>query len=157
MEDYNTLDQGFDQGITLATDAQKNLRQAGGWAMMFAVIGFVFTLIMLIATLAMMFSGVLAEFDDISPYSFIGGGVIVFFYAFMTAIYFLYSWLLMKFSLNAMKVGKRGSSSLQVSNAMSALKNMFMIMGISTIVIMALYLIMILVFAVGMAGAASGF
>ncbi len=151
-----TLDQDLEEGITITHTAQKDLRQAGGWAMMFAVIGFIISSILLIATIFMLFSGVLSEMDS-GPYSFIGGGFIVMFYGIITAVYFLFSWLLLKFSLNAMKVGKVGGSSNEVGNAMSALRKMFMIMGVTTIAMIVVYIVMIIMFGIAFADASARF
>lgn len=112
--------------IQLTHEAKSLLRTAGGWAMAFAIIGFVGCGFLLLATLALFAAG--GEQNGMPT------GAIALLYFVMTIMYFIPMLFLLKFS-TASKRALDENNTEQFTATFKNLKNHFMWAVISVIVI----------------------
>ncbi|MCW4469620.1 hypothetical protein OGH69_11630 [Flavobacterium sp. MFBS3-15] len=131
MEDYKSpfseQTSSFDSfEMQLTNDAKDFLRSAAGWAMAFAIIGFIGCGFLLLATLALFAAG--GEQNGMPT------GAIALLYLVMTVMYFLPMLFLLKFS-TASKRALDENNTQQLIATFKNLKNHFMMAVISVIVI----------------------
>ena len=133
--------------LVLLEDAQYYLQKSGEWARFLGIMGFIGAAFMLIASF---FIG--AIFSSMPSYRATPlagmGGFMGFFYVLIAVFYFFFSLYLYQFG-NKIKAGIAYSDPTQVSNALSKLKSFFKMMGITTIVIIALYILIIIGVVIG--------
>jgi hypothetical protein len=155
METNETFDQqGAQPGIILTFEAQGYLHEAGKWAYFLSIIGFIGCALLLIAAFfaGSMFSK-MAEFSPTSnPVASIMagmGGFITALYILIDLLYFFFVLYLYQFG-SRIKKGVLFSDSIEVTGALQKLKSFFKLWGITTIVVISLYvLIFVLAILVG--------
>ncbi len=130
------------QKIELTTDSIHSLDTIWRWASFFSILGFIFIALIILLGIAMGF--ILSAFDN----GIMGSSVkyiLMLVYVIMGAVYFLPILYLFRFS-NWTKKAIRNNSSLDFSLALKNLKSHFQYVGIMTIVLFALYFIIIIGF-----------
>ena len=158
METTETTQPQYDNSapnsLVLLEDAQYYLQKAGQWARFLGIIGFIGAAFLLIAAffVGAIFSTLSAY--QATPYPAGMGGIMGFFYVLIAVFYFFFSLYLYQFG-NKIKAGIAYSDPIQVSNALSKLKSFFKMLGITTIVIIALYILIIIGVVVGVGLGAS--
>jgi hypothetical protein len=157
METNETIEQtGPDPGIILNFEGQNYLREAGKWAYFLGIMGFIGTgFILLCAFFVGTIFTMMARFQPAAtPYPAGIGGLMSFIYILLAVFYFFFSFYLYQFG-NRVKKGIFYSDALEVSTALGKLKSFFKLWGITTIVILAFYaLVIIIVIVVGVGAAA---
>lgn len=147
--------------LVLDSEAQSYLREAGKWAIFLGILGFIFCGIILIVAL---FAGaILATVMQRLPSYPMNGGVaaggvlgafVTGFYILIDVVYFFFSLYLYQFG-DRIKKGVVFSDSGRVTAALRKLKSFFKLWGITTIVVLALYALIFIIFIVIGIGAAS--
>ncbi len=133
----------LDQKIELTEDSLYSLDTIWRWTSFFSILGFIFIAILILLGIAIAF--IFSAIDStISP--MLGYGIMVIYIA-IGALYFYPILLLFRFSTWTRKALKN-KSSLDLSLAFKNLKGHFQFVGIMTIVIFALYMLAVIVFAV---------
>lgn len=135
--------------MVLTPQAQKYLRQAGGWAKFLGIIGFVFT--GLIALGALGAGSAMTSMARLSPAGavFAGAGAMVsVIYIIIALISFFLSLYIYQFG-DRVKNGVMYGSSENVASGLGKLKSAFKIYGIIIIVYIAIIILVIVAFAVG--------
>jgi len=142
-------------GLVLTFEAQGYLREAGKWAYFLGIIGFIFTGLLLLGALFLgsRYSG--ADLStSIAQILAAVSGLIRFIYVLIAVFYFFFSFYLYQFGYR-IKRGLMYNDVNEVTNATGKLKSFFKMWGITTIVILCFYALMILIFLVIGVGAAS--
>lgn len=134
----------LDQKIQLTEDSLYSLDTIWRWASFFSILGFVGIAFMIILGIAMGF--ILSAFDNGAMGSSLKYFIMLI-YIILGAAYFYPVLLLFRFSTWTRKA-LRNRSSLDLSLALKNLKSHFQYVGIMTIVVFALYFILIIGFAV---------
>lgn len=129
--------------LTLNEDAKYYLHQSGKWASFLGIMGFIATGFLVLGALFIgtIFSMV-AKFQS-SPYPAGLGGLMSFVYMLIAAFYFFFSLYLYQFG-NRIKDGILFHNELQISAALEKLKSFFKLWGVTTIVIISLYILMLI-------------
>ena len=144
--EMNTLNDDFD-GMLLSEQAQKMLRETAKWTRFLSIMGFIGLGFMVIAGL--MLPAMMARMPDASgmggmPMAGIfAGGFLTVLYLGMALLYFFPIYNMYKFS-NAMQSGLDNGDENMVTQAFGNLKFVFKFMGIVTLVILAIYAIILL-------------
>ena len=111
------------------------------WGKLLSVLGIIFSVLMILGGLAFMALG--TAFSDMSSMKGFGPAVGVI-YLVLGALYLYPSWKLMRFSSDMAAGLNRGEQEL-VTSAFGSLKSSFRFWGISTLVIIGLYVVGIVV------------
>lgn len=130
----------MEQKIELTTDSINSLDTIWRWTSFFSILGFILIAMLIVLGIAMGF--ILSAFDN----GMMGSSVkyiLMFVYIIMGAVYFLPILYLFRFS-NWTKKALRNKSSLDLSLALKSLKSHFQYVGIMTIVLFALYFVIII-------------
>ena len=156
METNETLEHADPgPGLVLNFEAQGYLREAGKWAYFLGIIGFIGTgFVLLIAFFA---GAVFSRMAALRPEAVIPagiGGFMSFVYVLIAVFYFFFSFYLYQFGYRV-KRGLMYNDVNEVTNATGKLKSFFKMWGITTIVVLCFYALMILIFIVIGVGAAS--
>lgn len=148
MENQNNL-QLNDQAI----DA---LRESAKWSMFLAIIGFIGIGFMLIAAIFMgsVMSMIPNQAPSTNPFGMMKGFISVI-YIVLAGLYFAPIYYLYKYASN-MKSGLNFNNSDMVSNALVSLKSHHKFLGISIIVILSLYILLIIGMVILFASKAGG-
>src|ERR1700722_12282005 len=142
--------------LTLNNEAKAYLREAGKWASFLGILGFISCGILLIFSF---FAGtIFTRASLVSPNQFSTamaglGGFITFFYLLIDLFYFFFSLYLYQFG-DRIKKGIMFTDNLHVTNAFGKLKSFFKLWGITTIVVLCLYILCIvgfIIFAIAVA------
>lgn len=147
----NTTTNIFDVSIT--QEGAQYLNETAKWGKILAVVGFIFSGLIIVAGFMVMFIG--SSFTEaLGP----GGGAIGtaagFIYLLLGAIYIYPSVKLLRFS-NAIPEGLRSGDQQTVTMALQNLKSVFKFWGLLTLILIGIYGLVILLAMVF--GAASGF
>ena len=155
METNETFEPtGAEPGLILNHEAQGYLRESGKWAYFLGILGFIGSgLILLAAFFVNALFSLSASYQQM-PFPAGMRAVMSLAYILIAIFYFFFSYYLFQFG-NRIKKGILFSNQTDVSKAMGKLKSFFKLWGITTIVIIALYVLMIIVFLVVGIGAAS--
>ena len=149
MEETHIIDQGNSENheIGLNQTAIEYLSSCKSWSKFLGIIGFVFTGFMALATVVLFITGSSAGLDE----ELFGGAVMVvgLAYLVMTVIYGYVSFSLYKFASNS-EEAIYTKDPVDLQEALRSLKNFFLVMGIMTILGLAL---MVLGFIGGFIGA----
>jgi hypothetical protein len=143
----NTFEQGpinneLDQKIVLTEDSINNLDTIWRWASFFSILGFIMIAFLVIFGIIMGF--VASAFNNSATSPFVMYAIMIFYFIF-AAIYFYPILLLFRFSSWTKKaIGNK--SSLDFSLALKNLKGHFQYVGIMTIVLFAVYILIIIGF-----------
>ena len=127
--------------IKLNEQAVEALRSSAKWSLFLAIIGFIGIALMLIAALIMT-SIASAIPETASPFAGSMKGFISLFYVAMAVLYFPPTFYLYKYS-NEMKTSLLSNDSDMVSTALVHLKSHHKAMGISIIIFISLYILLI--------------
>jgi hypothetical protein len=135
--------------LILTEEAQYYLQKAGEWAYFLGIIGFILSgLILLIALFIGTILSAISQFQPnnsgMNPAAM--GGMLTVVYGLIAVFYFFFSLYIYQFG-NRIKKGIVFSNTEEITLALSKLKSFFKLWGISTIVIMGLYAL-IIVFAI---------
>ncbi|HWZ14908.1 MAG TPA: DUF5362 family protein [Mucilaginibacter sp.] len=136
-------------GIVLTLEAQSYLLEAGKWAYFLGIVGFIMTGFILLCAffVGAIFSLMTKYQPATTPYPAGVGGVMSFLYILIAIFYFFFSFYLYKFG-NRIKKGIGYNDALEVGSALEKLKSFFKLWGITTIVILAFYALMIVIVVV---------
>ncbi|TSD66093.1 hypothetical protein FFF34_001450 [Inquilinus sp. KBS0705] len=147
--------------LILTDAAQYYLQKAGQWAYFLGIVGFVLTGFILLGALFMgTFFGAMSKFQPAegTPYSAVSPGAmgawVSFLYVIFAVFYFFFSLYLYQFG-DKIKSGILYSNTTDVTTALSKLKSFFKMWGITTIVIVGLYILIFVIMIVAGIGAAS--
>ncbi|KAA5534899.1 hypothetical protein F0919_09875 [Taibaiella lutea] len=142
LQDLNIFEGGLDER------SKAYLLETTRWTKFLAIIGFIFIGLMLVVALAMFTMGsYVSSFAGLGSYFGVGMGLL---YIVIGVLYLFPILSLLKFSTN-MKAGIQTSNIELITEGFRHQKNLFKFMGIMTIIVIALYLILIVV--VGILGA----
>lgn len=140
MENQNSLH--------LNDQAVDALKESAKWSMFLAIMGFIGIGFMILAAIFM--SSMMSMVPDSSasnnPFGMMKGFISIF-YIVLAALYFAPIYYLYKYAAD-MKSGLNSNDSDVVSNALVALKSHHKFLGISIIVVISLYILMIIGFVV---------
>lgn len=128
------------QKIELTTDSINSLDTIWRWASFFSILGFIMIAFLILIGIIMGF--VASAFNNSATSPFVMYGLMVFYFIF-AAIYAYPIFLLFRFSTWTKKA-LRNKSSLDFSLALKNLKGHFQYVGIMTIVLFALYILIII-------------
>lgn len=132
--------------ITLDHEAQAYLKEAGRWASFLGIVGFVFCAIIAICSFfagAILSAGNFGTSNPLASMAGMGGIMLTIVYLLIALFYFFFSLYLYQFG-NRIKQGINFTDNLHVTNAFSKLKSFFKLWGITTIVVLGLYLLVII-------------
>lgn len=144
-ETNEPLTPGEPTGIVLNEEAQYYLQKSGDWARFLGIMGFICAGFVLIAALFMGSIFSMMSAFQASPFPAGMGGLIGGIYVLLAIFYFFFSLYLYQFG-NKIKSGIGYSDPIQVTHALSKLKSFFKLVGITTIVIIAFYILVIIFF-----------
>jgi hypothetical protein len=136
------------KGLLLPEEAQYYLQKSGEWARFLGIMGFIMSAFI---ALCAFFIGSIFSMMSVyraTPYPAGMGGIMGFFYILIAVFYFIFSLYLYKFG-SKIKEGIAYHDTTQVTIALSKLKSFFKLWGITTIVIIAFYILIIVGVAVG--------
>jgi len=145
MENSNLFD---DQNL-LNENGKNDLYEAAKWAKFLGIIGLIFITLLVLA-------GVFAGSILATAMSEAGGGAafsgaaFTIVYIIMAALYFYPVWTFFKFG-NLMRAAIRANNSNMFTEALSNLKNCFKFMAMLTIIMIALYVLIIVFMGIGSA------
>ncbi len=156
MENFNQpIDDELLSGVNLTPKALDDLRSTGGWAMFIAIVGLLFSGLMILAGLMVL---IFAFIDD----NLIGTTpnaiffLMSFFYLAMGVLYLIPMILLLRFSNNARRVGQ-GQNSIAIEGAFSNLRKHYKMLGIMVIAMILLYILMIVIYGMFLGAMMSSF
>lgn len=160
MENYNDPEieqEAADemQPLIITEDIRSYIYETAKWTKFMSIVGFIVTALMVLIALSV--SSVMQSMSEIPAYQGLvglGSGVITVFYLLIALVYFYPSFLMYKFS-SAAKVAVFYGSQESLSTAMSKMKSIFKFWGILTIIIIAIYVLMIVGISIGAGIAAS--
>lgn len=155
METNENFEQpGIDTGVFLNFEAQSYLREAGKWAYFLGIIGFILTgFIVLCAFFVGTIFSLMGRLQQMAVPVGVGGFMSLIYMVF-AVFYFFFSFYLYQFGYR-IKKGVMYNDAAEVSNALGKLKSFFKLWGVTTIVILCFYALMILIAVVVGVGAAS--
>ena len=140
---------GASPGVHLNLEAQTYLQEAGKWAAFLGVLGFIGTgIILLLALFVTTIFSYFARFQPTPyPYPAAFGGMVSFVYILFAVFNFFFALYLYQFGTR-IKKGMLRNDEAETNRALAKLKSFFKLWGITTIVIIALYTLMIIVFII---------
>ena len=150
MEDLTITDQQ-DKGIELLPEGVKDLNEARKWTMFLAILGFIATGFLVIAGL---FMGTIFSFIPDTDLPGALGIILGIFYLVIAVVYFFPVLYLLQFSQKSKKAVEERDSNF-LAEAIGRLKAHYKFIGIMTIVMMALYPVLVLIFV--LVGVSSAF
>lgn len=130
----------IEQKIELTTDSIHSLDTIWRWASFFSILGFIMIVFLILLGVIMGFAASAFTNSATSPFLMYG---LMIFYLIFASIYFYPILLLFRFSTWTKKA-LRNKSSLDFSLALKNLKGHFQYVGIMTIVLFALYILIII-------------
>jgi len=144
--------------LTVTEDIRSFIYESSKWTKFLAVVGFVFTGLMIMLSLSV--SAIISSMNSMvgaqnNPYAAMGTGFLTVFLLIMAAIYFYPSFILLKFSTSAKQAVLYGDQE-SLSVAMNKMKSFFKFWGILLIVILGFYGLAILSAIVAGVGANMG-
>ncbi len=138
MENLETQELENRNELVLEIQAEVYLKETRKWTKFFAILGFIFMGIGVLASIGMFVMS--STMSSVIPFPMAGIG---FFYLLMIAVYFFPIYYLLQFS-NKAKEALVSRSSEALTEAMRYIKSHYKFVGIMTIVILALYPIIII-------------
>jgi len=135
--------------LQITPDAVSHLAVAARWSKFLSIMGFIGAgfLVLLGLALSVFFATVGRELGNIGPASLISPGLLSMIYFVLAAIIIWPVIYLNNFSNYATRAVKSGNTE-QLTKAVCNLKRLFLFMGITTIIILAVYLILIVAIVV---------
>jgi hypothetical protein len=127
----------------LTSESVTYLLKAAKWGKFLAILGFIITGLMVIAGIMMSFVLNMVQ-DEMVPLNMpFSPKLLSVFYIVIAGVYLIPVIFLNSFSNNAIKAVKR-SSTENMTTSIRNLKNLFVFIGISTVVILALYIVILI-------------
>ncbi|WP_291725563.1 DUF5362 family protein [Bernardetia sp.] len=144
-DDFLDKDSFYSEGGFQVTNAAKSfLATSASWGKFLAIMGFIGTALMILGGIAMMFVGAISNSfstgTTMNPFGAFGGVGIGLLYLFLAIFYFFPALYLYNFSSKT-KSAIRNSDSSELEQAFKNLKSMFLFLGVTTIVFIALYVL----------------
>jgi len=132
--------------IILTEEMQYYLQKAGQWAYFLGIMGFIATAFILLCALFVgaLMGAMSALQPAATPIPASMSGFLSFIYVLVAAFYFFFSLYLYQFG-DRIKSGILYVNAAEITTALSKLKSFFKLWGISTIVIIGLYLLFFIV------------
>ncbi|MEZ4875451.1 MAG: DUF5362 family protein [Flavobacteriaceae bacterium] len=149
MESETSKFENFE--LSLTSESKEYLFSAGKWAFFLGIVGFIFTAFILMAAIivGIAFSNLNSNEFGSSPFGgFISGGFIAGIYIVLGVFYGILSYFLVHFG-SKMKKAYQNNNTLTMTEGLKSLKLFFKIWGITTIVLVALYIVMIMTISIG--------
>jgi len=138
MENLEVREEENRTELVLEIQAEVYLRETRKWTKFFAILGFIF-----IGLMVFMSIGMFAASNMMSAYTSVPMGGIAVFYLLLIGVYFFPVYYLLQFS-NKAKEALISRSSQTLTEAMKYIKSHYKFVGIMTIVMLALYPIIII-------------
>ena len=138
MENLEVREEENRNELVLEIQAEVYLRETRKWTKFFAILGFIF-----IGLMVFMSIGMFAASNMMSAYTSVPMGGIAVFYLLLIGVYFFPVYYLLQFS-NKAKEALISRSSQTLTEAMKYIKSHYKFVGIMTIVMLALYPIIII-------------
>lgn len=137
----------FENTLHVSSEGQQYLKETAKWAKFLAIVGFVMTGFIVLAAL---FAGTLfSTLAQSSPeLAFFPSAGITIIYLFLAALYFFPCLFLLQ-SSQKLTLALQNGSSEELTVALEKIKSFFRFVGIMTLVIIALYALMILFLILG--------
>jgi hypothetical protein len=160
MENYNEPEIEHEaehemQPLVITEDIRSYIYESAKWTKFLSIVGFIVTGLMVLIAISV--GSVMQSMSEIPAYQGLAAlspGVITVFYLLIALVYFYPSFLMYKFS-SAAKLAVLYGSQENLSLAMSKMKSIFKFWGILTIIIIAIYVLMIVGISIGAGIAAS--
>jgi len=132
------------KGIILTEEAQYFLHQSGRWARFLGILGFIGTgFLLLFGLFFSAITSLIPSYQSTAGMTGAFSGFMGFFYIIIAVFYFFVSRYLYQFG-DRIKSGIEFSNSGQVTDALGKLKSFFKMVGITSIVFIALYIVIII-------------
>jgi hypothetical protein len=138
MENLETVEQENRNELVLEIQAEAYLRETRKWTKFFAILGFVFMGLGVLSSI-----GLFVASSIMSDYTEVPMGGIAVLYLILIGVYFFPMYYLLQFS-NKAKEALISRSSQTLTEAMKYIKSHYKFVGIMTIVMLALYPIIII-------------
>lgn len=131
------------EGLILSEDAQYYLLIAGKWARFLGIMGFIGTAF--VAIMALFMGAFMSAMSQFSPAARAGfpTGLFSVIYIIIAVFYFFASMYLYQFGVKV-KEGVNFGSAEYVTDGLGKLKSLFKLLGITTIVVLSLYILIII-------------
>ncbi|MES2827968.1 MAG: DUF5362 family protein [Bacteroidota bacterium] len=145
-ENEQSLSETSQSNLVISEDIRSYLYESAKWTKFLAIVGFVFTALMVMVSLSvgsLMTAMNNAVGEQHNPYAAMGSGVLTVFLLLTAVIYFYPSFLLLKFS-NATKQGVLYGDQESLNAGLSKLKSFFKFWGVLMIIVLGLYALMLL-------------
>lgn len=154
MDTHNELSEFENLNAELTNTSISYLKESAKWGRFLSILGFILSGLMILGSLFMMtvFSSIPAS-TDLGPMSALPGAAMGLMYIFIALLYLLPSLFLFRFSKNTLQAINSSNSS-QITTAFKNLKSMFKFMGIAAIIFIGIYVIGIIIAAIGLAATA---
>lgn len=150
MEPIETNEQqqpAEENNLILLEDAQYYLVEAGKWSRFLGIVGYIMTSLMAFGIVGLLIALSIGKSGGRFPGGF-SEGILLIFYAPFVVLNFYISRYLYQFG-SQVKEAIHYQDSVMISSSMSKLKSLFKILGILTIVVIALYAIIIVGMIIG--------
>ncbi|MEM9547686.1 MAG: DUF5362 family protein [Bacteroidota bacterium] len=138
--EHSTLDNDFrtDSELTIDPASRAFLKETSKWAKFLAIVGFVFTAIIVIGGLAFgsIMSSFSSELDSGMPA--FGGGMISVMYILIALLYFMPILYLYRFATK-MQIALARDDQFELTSAFENLKSTFKFIGILTLIMLGFY------------------
>jgi hypothetical protein len=140
----NQLEPTAEPQIILSEEAQYYLQKTGQWAYFLGTVGFILAGILVLLSLFIgSIIGVMARFQPGAATTY-PGAIGSFAYILIAVLYFFFSLYIYQFG-GRIKNGILHSDSAEITIALGKLKSFFKLWGISTVVIISLYAVILIV------------
>jgi len=150
MSEENILDANLNDGLSLGSADLANLRTSAKWAKFLGIVGFVFTGLMIVISLVMMFAmgSLMSEIDELSGVGGVGGVAFGALYLVLAIPYFFLSLFLYRFGTRTSQ-GVRSSDMPSISMGFEQLSKFFSVSGILMAILIGFYVLIILLGGLG--------
>lgn len=143
IETNEPLVPGENKGIILTEEAQYFLHQSGKWARFLGILGFIGTgFLLLFGLFFSAITSIMPSYKAAAGMPGVLSGFMGFFYIIIAVFYFFVSRYLYQFG-DRIKSGIEFSNTEQVTDALGKLKSFFKMVGITSIVMLSLYALII--------------
>ena len=146
MEEEINQVSSHNEGMNLSVYALSNFRTAGLWAKFLAIMGFIGVGFMLIAGFVMIIGMSAMSIYDSNPMGF-GFAGLGFIYLIIAVLMFFPAYFMLRYAIK-ISDAFRTRNVLSLDESSKQLKNYFVFTGVMTIIVLGIYLIAILGFAI---------
>lgn len=147
MDNKEPIDSGMELELHLTPWAKNFLLETAKWAKFLAIVGFIF--LGLFVILAFSMGAIMSSFselggDEFDVFAGMGAGAITVSYLLIALLYFFPTLYLYRFATKT-KMALQLSNSEELTDGLENLKSTFKFMGIMTIVVLAIYGLLLLI------------